>query len=310
MDHIIRHSYSASTDGQSVEALLRSQGYSKSLINRVKLTEDGLMIRGAKVYTTFRMKAGDRLDVTFAEEASSENIVPVHMPLSILYEDEDLMVINKAANVPIHPSQGNFSNSLANGLAWYFKQKQKPFVFRAINRLDRDTTGLLIVAKNALSSCILSDMVRNRQIHRTYLAAVSGNLSGQPEGTIDVPIARLPGSTIERIPDPVRGEAALTHYELLFYQPQTDTSLLKIRLETGRTHQIRVHMKHIGHPLYGDFLYNPDYRFLQRQSLHSWKLSFSHPVSGIPMEFTAPVPADMQQFLPDARKDACPTVIK
>ena len=207
MDHIIRHSYTASTDGQSVEALLRSQGYSKSLINRVKLTEDGLMIRGAKVYTTFRMKAGDRLDVTFAEETSSENIVPVRMPLSILYEDEDLMVINKAANVPIHPSQGNFSNSLANGLAWYFKQKQKPFVFRAVNRLDRDTTGLLIVAKNALSSCILSDMVRNRQIHRTYLAAVSGNLSGQPEGTIDVPIARLPGSTIERIPDPVRGEA-------------------------------------------------------------------------------------------------------
>ena len=209
MDHIIRHSYTASTDGQSVEALLRSHGYSKSLINRIKLTEDGLMIRGAKVYTTFRMKAGDRLDVTFAEETSSENIVPVRMPLSILYEDEDLMVINKAANVPIHPSQGNFSNSLANGLAWYFKQKQKPFVFRAVNRLDRDTTGLLIVAKNALSSCILSDMVRNRQIHRTYLAAVSGNLSEQPEGTIDVPIARLPGSTIERVPDPVHGEAAL-----------------------------------------------------------------------------------------------------
>ena len=223
MDHIIRHSYTASINGQSVEALLRSHGYSKSLINRIKLTEDGLMIRGAKVYTTFRMKAGDRLDVTFAEETSSENIVPVRMPLSILYEDEDLMVINKAANVPIHPSQGNFSNSLANGLAWYFKQKQKPFVFRAVNRLDRDTTGLLIVAKNALSSCILSDMVRNRQIHRTYLAAVSGNLSGQPEGTIDVPIARLPGSTIERVPDPVHGEAALTHYELLFYQPQTDT---------------------------------------------------------------------------------------
>ena len=108
--------------------------------------------------------------------------------------------------------------------------------------------------------------------------------------------------------DTVHGEAALTHYELLFYQPQTDTSLLKIYLETGRTHQIRVHMKHIGHPLYGDFLYNPDYRFLQRQSLHSWKLSFLHPVSGIPMEFTAPVPADMQQFLPDARTNACPAV--
>ena len=96
------------------------------------------------------------------------------MPLSILYEDEDLMVINKAANVPIHPSQGNFSNSLANGLAWYFEQKQQSFVFRAINRLDRDTTGLSDRGKNALSSCILSNMVKNRQIHRTYLAAVAG----------------------------------------------------------------------------------------------------------------------------------------
>lgn len=190
MNHIIRHSYAASRDGQTVEELLRSQGYSKSLINRVKLTDDGLMIRGEKVYTTRRMQAGDRLDVALPEEASSEHIVPTPMPLSILYEDEDLMVINKAANVPIHPSQGNFSNSLANGLAWYFEQKQQSFVFRAINRLDRDTTGLLIVAKNALSSCILSNMVKNRQIHRTYLAAVSGDLSGQPEGTIDV---RLPG---------------------------------------------------------------------------------------------------------------------
>ena len=297
MDHIIRHSYTASTDGQSVEALLRSHGYSKSLINRIKLTEDGLMIRGAKVYTTFRMKTGDQLDVTFAEETSSENIVPVRMPLSILYEDEDLMVINKAANVPIHPSQGNFSNSLANGLAWYFKQKQKPFVFRAVNRLDRDTTGLLIVAKNALSSCILSDMVRNRQIHRTYLAAVSGNLSGQPEGTIDVPIARLPGSTIERVPDPVHGEAALTHYELLFYQPQTDTSLLKIHLETGRTHQIRVHMAYIGHPLVGDTMYGTDETLLPRHALHCSEMAFAHPLTGEPLHFVSPLPPDMERLL-------------
>lgn len=298
MNRIIHHIYHASADDQTVEELLRSHGYSKSLINRIKLTEDGLLIRGEKVYTTFRMQAGDQLCVTFSEESSSGHIVPTPMPLSILYEDEDLMVLDKAANVPIHPSQGNFSNSLANGLAWYFKQKQEPFVFRAVNRLDRDTTGLLIVAKHALSSCLLSDMIKKRQIHRTYLAAVSGDLSSQPEGTIDIPIARLPGSTIERIPDPAHGESAITHYQLLSYEPATDSSLLQIRLETGRTHQIRVHMKYIGHPLYGDFLYNPDYRFLHRQSLHSWKLSFFHPVTGIPLDFIAPVPQDMQIFLP------------
>ncbi len=294
----LHYTYQAGAGGQTVEALLKERGYSKSLINRIKLTEDGLMLRGEKVYTTRRLSPGDVLHVTFSEDASSEHIVPVEMPLSILYEDEDLMVINKAANVPIHPSQGHFSNSLANGLAWYFENKKEPFVFRAINRLDRDTTGLLIVAKHALSGCILSDMVKRREIHRTYLAAVSGDLSASSDGTVTVPIARVPGSTIERMPDPEHGESAVTHYHLLTYNPRTDSSLLEIRLETGRTHQIRVHMKYIGHPLYGDFLYNPDYCFLNRQSLHSWKLSFVHPITGVLMDFTAPVPKDMRQFLP------------
>ena len=293
----LHYTYTASADGQTVESLLKEHGYSKSLINRIKLTEDGLMLQGEKVYTTRKLMAGEMLSVTFSEDASSEHIVPVSMPLSIVYEDEDLMVINKAANVPIHPSQGHFDHSLANGLAWYFEKKQEPFVFRAINRLDRDTTGLLIVAKHALSGCILSDMVKRREIHRTYLAAVRGNLSKTPEGIITVPISRVPGSTIERMPDPVHGESAVTHYRLLSYSEKTDSSLLEIRLETGRTHQIRVHMKYLGHPLFGDFLYNPDYRFINRQSLHSWKLSFAHPITGMPMGFTAPVPADMEPFL-------------
>lgn len=296
MPPLIRHSYVPSKYGQTVEELLRSQGYSKSLINRIKLTEDGLMIREKKVYTTYRLQTGDRLDVSLPEEASSEHIVPISMPLSVLFEDEDLMVINKPADLPVHPSQGHFGDSLANGLAWYFKKKDQAFVFRAVNRLDRDTTGLLIVAKNALSGCILSDMVKARQIHRTYLAAVSGNLSGSFEGTIRVPIARRPGSTIERIADPTNGEEAVTHYKFLSYQKKTDSSLLEIRLETGRTHQIRVHMKYIGHPLYGDFLYNPDYRFIKRQSLHSWKLSFLHPITKQPLNFTAPIPDDMRCF--------------
>lgn len=294
----LHYTYTAHTDGQTVESLLKEHGYSKSLINRIKLTSDGLLLCGEKVYTTRKLMAGDILSVTFSEDVSSEHIVPVPMPLSILYEDDDLMIINKAANVPIHPSQGHFDNSLANGLAWYFENRQEPFVFRAINRLDRDTTGLLIIARHALSGCILSDMVKQHKIHRTYLAAVTGDLSGAPKGTITVPIARVPGSTIERMADPLHGESAITHYRLISYSHETDSSLLEIRLETGRTHQIRVHMKYIGHPLYGDFLYNPDYRYLNRQSLHSWKLSFPHPITGIPLHFTAPLPADMKQFLP------------
>lgn len=296
MNHIIRHSYIPAEDGQTVEQLLRLHGYSKSLINQVKLTEQGLLVHGKRVYTTYRLKTGESLMVTLPVESSSEHIVPVSMPLSILFEDEDLMVINKPADLSVHPSQGHFSNSLANGLAWYFQEKNQPFVFRAINRLDRDTTGLLIVAKNALSGCILSDMVKKREIHRTYLTAVSGDLSECPEGTISVPIARRPGSVMERMADPINGETAITHYRLLAYQNKTDSSLLEVTLETGRTHQIRVHMKYIGHPLYGDFLYNPDYRFLDRQSLHSWKLSFLHPITKKSLHFTAPVPADMLPF--------------
>ena len=179
-------------------------------------------------------------------------------------------------------------------------------MFRAVNRLDRDTSGLVLLAKNPYSSCVLSDAVKDHTIHREYAAIVSGKTDAS--GTIDLPIARKDGSTIERVCDPERGETAVTHYRTFAYNKDADISFIRLLLETGRTHQIRVHMKHIGHPLYGDFLYNPDYRFLQRQSLHSWKLSFSHPVSGIPMEFTAPVPADMQQFLPDARTNACPAV--
>lgn len=281
--------------GKTVEELLLSHGYSRRLIIDLKKSPDRLTIHGQPVYVTHRLCPGEHLRVMLPEETASAKIVPTPMPLSIVYEDADLFVINKAADVPIHPSQGNFSNSLANGIAWYFAQKGEGLTYRAINRLDKDTTGLLILAKHALSACILSDMVRNRRIHRTYLAAVSGRLSGN--GTIHAPIARVDGSTIERQVDFARGEEAITHYQARSYQPETDSTLVELTLETGRTHQIRVHMQYLGYPLYGDFLYNPDYRYIHRQSLHSWKLSFLHPITKEPLAFTAAVPEDMQCFL-------------
>lgn len=279
---------------KTVEELLLFHGFSRHLIIDLKKLDDGLMVQGTKVYVTHRMMPGEQLIVTLPEEVSSENIVPVQMDLDIVYEDEDIMIINKAANVPIHPSQGNFSNSLANGIAWYFAEKGEPFTFRVINRLDRDTTGLLILAKHALSACILSDMIRRREIHRTYLAAVSGHLAGA--FTISAPIARVDGSTIERQVDFKRGETAVTHCRAISYNSELDASLVELRLETGRTHQIRVHMKHLGYPLFGDFLYHPDYRYIDRQSLHSWKLSFVHPITKEPLTFTAAVPEDMRVF--------------
>ena len=279
---------------KTVEQFLLSNGYSAALIRRLRHTEQSILKNGSPVYTTYRLDEGDSLTVTLPEEHGSENIVPVPMDLDIRYEDRDLLVVNKAAGVPIHPSQGNHDNTLANGIAWYLREKGEVATYRAINRLDRDTTGLLILARHALSACMLSEMVRTHAIRRCYLAAASGLVP--PEGVIDAPIARAGDSTIERCVDFERGDSARTHYRTLCYNRDTDCSLVELRLETGRTHQIRVHMKHIGHPLPGDFLYNPDYRLIGRQALHSWQLDFIHPIKKEPLHFEAPLPEDMRRL--------------
>ena len=292
MKKLLTYPISAATSGQTVEHFLREQGYSRHLIIHLKTTVMGISIGGVQVYITHVLKEGEILEIHLEEPESSLNIVPVPMDLDIVYEDEDLLVVNKPAGLPIHPSQGHFDTTLANGIAWYFQQKEEPFVYRAVNRLDRDTTGLLILARHGLSAAILSEMVKNRQIHRQYQAVVSGCPKGS--GTVIAPIARVDGSTIERCVDFEHGEYACTHYQRLFYNPELDCSLLSLKLETGRTHQIRVHMKHLGHPLYGDFLYNPDYHLINRQSLHSWRLEFKHPLTKKDLVFEAPLPDDMQ----------------
>lgn len=278
--------------GRTVGQFLSNQGYSRHLIIRLKRSPKGICINGIHAYTTQILAAFDHLTIRLEESRHSELIVPAAMPLEIVYEDSHLMVINKAANVPVHPSQGNFDCTLANGVAHYFKEQGVPFVFRVVNRLDRDTTGLLILAKHGLSSCILSKQMREHRITRTYLAVVSGLLGPGTKGTITAPIARSESSAIERCVDYERGESAATHYRSLACNKELNCSLIRLRLETGRTHQIRVHMKSAGYPLLGDFLYNPDYRLFQRQSLHSWKLEFEHPITGVPLSFTAPVPDD------------------
>lgn len=279
--------------GLSIEEFLRSRGYSRHLIVHLKKTDSGITVGGELKYITYLLKASDVLTIRLLEETSSETIVPVKMPIDIVYEDDDLLIINKASDTPVHPSQGNFSNTLANGLAYYYREQGRVFTFRCINRLDRDTTGLMILAKNMLSACILSDMVKSKSIRREYLAVAKGLLPDS--GIIDAPIGRLPGSTIERFIDYENGDRSVTHFSRLEYR--NGHSLAALRLETGRTHQIRVHMKHLGYPLPGDFIYCPDFAHIKRQALHSWRLSFSHPLTGTPMFFEVPLPEDMKQIL-------------
>lgn len=279
--------------GYTIEKYLKLKGYSHGCIVYLKKTEEGIKRNGIWAYTKDKLSVGDLLETVFLEEDSSETIVAVEMPLDIVYEDEDILVVNKPSDTPIHPSQGNYDNSLANGVKHYYEKQGINFVFRCINRLDRDTTGLVVIAKNMLSGAALNLAMVNREIHRTYLAVVKGAL---PEnGTIDFPIARKDGSTVERCVDFDRGEHAVTHFACV--EQNEKYSLAKIWLETGRTHQIRVHMNYIGHPLPGDFLYHNDRSEIGRQALHSWKLEFQHPVTRELMKFEQPLPEDMRKLL-------------
>lgn len=343
MERIIQYQV-GETDGlQKISGFLKQKGYSQQNLTDLRKQETSIQLNGQSVHMNERLAAGDMLTVCIPENENSDQILPVKLPFAVVYEDEDLLVVNKPAGMPIHPSRNNPKNSLGNALAWYFKQKGQPFVFRCINRLDRDTSGLTIVAKHAVSAAILGQMVRAKSekgldadgIHREYLAIVEGSVTPE-SGVIDAPIARKEDRCLRRVVDFARGDRAVTHYRVLstwklqmpclMQQPearqvhpiQESRSLVALQLETGRTHQIRVHMAYLGYPLVGDFLYDPAYADNQidrracaqqnfsehtfsydisRQALHAWKLSFPHPMTGKPMEFMAPLPEDMQTLL-------------
>ena len=292
MERIFEYQISSAEEGRKLGDFLREKGYSRQLLRQLKETENGLLRNGQPTFMTIALKNGDRIRVRLLERAEgSEAIMPAPLPFEIVYEDEDLLVINKPADMPIHPSFQNHGNTLADALTWHYQQQGKEFVYRCINRLDRDTTGLLIVARHQLSASILSDMVRKREIHREYLAIVEGI---PPEkGTISAPIGRKEGSAILREVNFETGEPARTHFTRL--ETRNGLSLVSLKLETGRTHQIRVHMAYIGCPLIGDYLYYPDHTRINRQALHSYRLSFLHPITGKALFFTAPLPEDMKR---------------
>ena len=289
MNRIFHYQITENEQGTTVLDFLRKKGFSRHILSSMKADKEALTRNGQRIGGREQLLAGDHFRVRLLETVDSDGIVPVSMPLSILYEDEDILVINKPADMPVHPSIGNYTNTLANGVAAYLDAKDEHSPFRCINRLDRDTSGALILAKNAFSAAVLSTQMRNRQIRRTYLAVVEGITP--PNGTISAPISRVDDSVIERHVDFLRGEPAVTHYERL--EVKNEHSLLEIHLETGRTHQIRVHMGYIGHPLPADYLYHPVYDCFKRQPLHSLQLEFRHPVTYKPMCLLAPVSEDM-----------------
>lgn len=258
------------------------------------------------VYVHHPIQKGDIIQCDLEYEEDNSNIVPTSLPLSILYEDEGYLVIDKPAGIPVHPSCDHYADSLSNRVRYYFDQIGLKKKIRPVNRLDKDTSGLVIFAKNEyMQECLIKQM-KTKEFIKKYIAIVNGHLENE-KGTINAPIARKENSIIERCVS-LDGEIAITHYQVLstkqieelFHNKilgkVNDFDIVECTLETGRTHQIRVHMAHIGHPLLGDTLYGTSSSLISRQALHCYYMKFIHPLNKQEVIYRSDLPEDMNNI--------------
>ncbi len=285
MSQTISYTVPEHMDGQTVQTFLRRDcGMSWRMVVRLKRVENGILLDGIHVRTVDLLKSGQTLTVTLPEDAVRIEGVPI--PLDVVYEDEDVLVVNKPPFLAVHPSAGKPDPTLANAVVAYYEQHGEPHSFRPLNRLDRNTSGLLLAAKNAHMAYRLAG-----QCQKEYAAVVTGTLTG--DGVIDQPIRIKEGCTITREVGE-GGKESLTRYHTVAYDKSV--SLLQVVIETGRTHQIRVHMAWLGHPLVGDTMYGTNEE-LPRHALHCARMIFIHPRSGEKIALQAPLPDDMRGLL-------------
>lgn len=285
----------ADQEGKPVNTLLRRElALSAASVRRAKALADGILLDGQPVFTNAIAHRGQTLTVAVGDAAGSDQIAPVPGPLTIVYEDEDLLVADKAGGVPVHPSQGHHGDTLANFLMAHYEAQGLVAAFHPVNRLDRGTSGLMAVAKHAHAHELLQRQLQEGVLQRTYLAVCQG-IPQPRQGTIDQPICRLPGSVLKRQVSP-QGAPARTHYEVL--ETGGGRSLVRLRLDTGRTHQIRVHMAYLGCPLAGDFLYGRELPELpERFALHSASIRLRQPITSQEIALTSPLPEALGQLL-------------
>lgn len=281
--------------GARVDTLLRKHLHlSGTVIRRVKWLEDGILVDGARVNTRVIPKPGQVLSVRLSDPERLGGVVGAPGELDIVYEDEDIIVLNKAAGVSVHPGPGHYDDTLGNFLVRYYEETGQEADFHPVHRLDRGTSGLLVVAKHPHAQERLKEQLHTPDFCRVYLAVCEG-VPEPDSGVIDAPLGPVEGSLMAQQVRP-DGKPARTHYQTLC--TANGRSLLRLELETGRTHQIRVHMAHMGHPLVGDFLYGTeDHSLIVRTALHSHMLLFCHPVTGQEMQFELSLPADMERLL-------------
>ena len=286
--------------GIKVDTLLkRHLGLSGTVVRRIKWLPDGILVDGARVNTRFCPQEGQVLSVRLSDPERRSGILPAPGPLDIVYEDGDVVVLNKAPGVPVHPGPGHYSDTVGNYLLHYYDQEGTEGDFHPVHRLDRGTSGLLVVARHPHAQEVLKEQLHTDGFRREYLAVCQG-APEPPAGTVDAPLGPKPGSLVEQMVRP-NGKPARTHYEVV--KAGENCALVRLVLDTGRTHQIRVHLAHLGHPLVGDFLYGteePDR--IPRPALHSHRLTFRHPITGQEMSFTAPVPPDMKRLMEQERR--------
>lgn len=285
----LRYQIAPEHEGMNVERYLKQQhGYSSRTIVKLKHYEQGMRLNGAHTRTIDLLHAGDVLEITFldSEEHGVEHFIRSNRQVEIAYEDDDLLVFNKPADMPCHQSCGHAADTLANVFAAHCDQLGMDLMYRPLNRLDRDTSGAVLIAKNRFAAASVTN-----NFHKTYQAILDG-VPPQSEGRVDAPIRREFPEEMRRIVSP-DGQRAITNYRVLAVQ--NGYSLVDFVLETGRTHQIRVHMAHLGCPVLGDSMYGRKSEMIARQALHCRYIAFTQPVSRQPVGVSCTMPEDMQK---------------
>ena len=288
--------YINSSKYSNVKEVLKAEfSMSDRLLLKLKKL-DKIYLNGNVTSVNHPVLENDLIECYLDYEEDNSNIVPTEMPLNIIYEDEAYIVVNKPAGIPVHPSMDHYTDSLSNGIAFYFNQIGLKKKIRPVNRLDKDTSGIVIFAKNEyIQECLVRQM-KSKEFIKKYIAVVNGNLDNL-EGTINAPIARKEGSIIERCVSET-GDIAITHYKVLKRKPNFD--IVECILETGRTHQIRVHFAYLGHSLLGDTLYGTSSNLINRQALHAYEVEFTHPLSKKKVKYITTVPEDLNKLMENA----------
>ncbi|MGI6765583.1 MAG: RluA family pseudouridine synthase [Lentihominibacter sp.] len=299
-----KHTAIKEDEGREVREIMKIYfDFSSRLRNRIK-RERLLLLNGADTEGWHKVGEGDVISVTLPDEKSC--FEPQDIPVYPVFEDDAILVLNKQPGLVVHPTRGYPDGTVANALMHYMEQKGESWKVRFVNRLDMDTSGLLLVAKNAYAQNHITSQMRANSIQKRYTAIVCGVID-EERGAIDLPIGRPNAADVRRgvVKD---GAPSLTRYAVL--QRFKDHTLVELSLETGRTHQIRVHMSHIGHPVLGDKLYGGENdNLITRQALHASKLSFIHPITKEPLDTEAPIPDDMQNCLEKLVFDFVPEVV-